>query len=134
MLKIKAVIEIPAGSVEKIEVKDGEVKVDRVIKNPFPEAYGFVPGTLAKDGDPDDIYVVSSQNLTTLQELTIKVKGKFECTDQGFQDDKLVGIPEDESISELDFFKRVVKIGDFLMNYKEGFKVLGYKTITKENI
>ena len=55
---INVVIEIPQGSSVKYEIdKDsGAVFVDRFLFTPtaYPAAYGFIPGTLADDGDPAD--------------------------------------------------------------------------------
>ena len=59
---INIVVEIPAGSGVKYEIdKDsGAVVVDRVLFTPmsYPAAYGFIPGTLADDGDPADALVL----------------------------------------------------------------------------
>ena len=55
-------IEIPGGSRNKYEIDHhtGLVHVDRVLFSPFhyPAEYGFIPGTLAEDGDPTDILVL----------------------------------------------------------------------------
>ena len=56
--KVKALVEIPYGSNVKYELdKDsGAIVVDRVVYSAmfYPANYGFVPNTLAKDGDPAD--------------------------------------------------------------------------------
>ena len=61
--KLNAVIEIPFGSNIKYELdkESGAVCVDRVLYSSvmYPANYGFVPGTLAADGDPADILVLS---------------------------------------------------------------------------
>ena len=60
---INVVIEIPQGSQVKYEVdKDsGAIMVDRFLFTPmaYPAAYGFIPGTLADDGDPADALVLA---------------------------------------------------------------------------
>ena len=65
--KINAVIEIPYGSNIKYEIdKDsGAVVVDRVLYSAmfYPANYGFVPNTLAADGDPADILVLNEYPL-----------------------------------------------------------------------
>ena len=59
---VNAVIEIPAGSRIKYEIdhESGVTFVDRVLYSPFhyPAEYGFVPATLAPDGDPADVLVL----------------------------------------------------------------------------
>ncbi len=53
------VVEIPKGSSNKYEYS-GELaafRLDRVLYSPvhYPGDYGFIPGTLASDGDPMDV-------------------------------------------------------------------------------
>ena len=59
---VRAIIEIPKNSVNKYEY-DGELemfRLDRALYSPmhYPGDYGFIPGTLADDGDPLDILVL----------------------------------------------------------------------------
>lgn len=131
-MKFKALIEIPEGSLEKTEVKDGVASVDRLVTIPYPAAYGFVPGTLEKDGDPLDIFVLSKKPLKTLDLVDVKLLGLFKCTDQDLEDNKLLAIVENEHFDELTILKYMTSIGDFLLNYKSGFKVLDYTTDKKE--
>jgi len=53
---VNAVVEIPYGSRIKYEIDHitSLVKVDRVLYSPihYPAEYGFIPHTLAPDGDP----------------------------------------------------------------------------------
>ena len=62
---INVVIEIPQGSQVKYEVdkESGAVFVDRFLFTPmaYPAAYGFIPNTLAEDGDPADALVLHHQ-------------------------------------------------------------------------
>ena len=57
------VIEVPARSADKYEFdkETGMVKLDRVLPSSqvYPGDYGFIPQTLAEDGDPLDGVVVS---------------------------------------------------------------------------
>lgn len=59
---INVVVEIPAGSGVKYEIdkESGALIVDQVVFTPmtYPAAYGFIPGTLADDGDPADALVL----------------------------------------------------------------------------
>ena len=54
-----AVIEIPRGSNVKYELDkpSGLIRVDRVLYSAvyYPANYGFIPQTLAEDGDPLDV-------------------------------------------------------------------------------
>ena len=60
---INVFIEIPQGSSVKYELdkESGAIFVDRFLFTPmaYPAAYGFIPGTLAADGDPADALVLA---------------------------------------------------------------------------
>lgn len=128
-MKLKAVIEIPEGSQDKIEVKDGVAKVDRIVTIPYPVNYGFIPDTLAEDGDPLDIFVISKNPLKTLDNVDVTVLGVFQCTDQNIADDKVFATLSDEKFDYITLMNNMAQIGNFLLNYKEGFKVNGYKSL-----
>ena len=59
---VQVIIEIPKGSTNKYEYdRDlGVFRLDRTLYSPvyYPGDYGFVPGTLAADGDPADVLVL----------------------------------------------------------------------------
>src|SRR5258707_5209644 len=56
---VQVIIEIPKGSTNKYEYDPGlgGFRLDRTLYSPvhYPGDYGFVPGTLADDGDPADV-------------------------------------------------------------------------------
>ena len=56
------VVEIPKGSRNKYELdhETGRIRLDRMLFSPvhYPTDYGFVPDTLAEDGDPLDALVL----------------------------------------------------------------------------
>ena len=58
-MRFHAVIEIPAGSRNKYEIdhESGEIWLDRhlFVAMTYPLDYGFIPETLAEDGDPVDV-------------------------------------------------------------------------------
>ena len=59
------IVEIPKNSANKYEFdgKLGVFRLDRPLYSPlhYPGDYGFVPGTLAEDGDPLDVLVLMSE-------------------------------------------------------------------------
>jgi inorganic pyrophosphatase len=59
---IEVVVEIPQGSRNKYEMdhETGLIRLDRMLftSTRYPLDYGFVPGTLAEDGDPLDMLVM----------------------------------------------------------------------------
>jgi inorganic pyrophosphatase len=64
---IKVYIEIEKGSNIKYEFckKNNKLIVDRILDEPFvyPYSYGFIPNTLAEDGDELDILVLTNDEL-----------------------------------------------------------------------
>ena len=63
--QLLAFVEIPKGSRNKYEydVKSGVIKLDRFLFSSmvYPTDYGFIPDTLALDGDPLDAMVCVSE-------------------------------------------------------------------------
>jgi inorganic pyrophosphatase len=61
-MDIEVVVEIPQGSRNKYEMdhETGLIRLDRMLftSTRYPLDYGFVPGTLAEDGDPLDTLVM----------------------------------------------------------------------------
>ena len=59
---VEVVVEIPKGSRNKYEIDhdSGELWLDRHLftATTYPADYGFIPHTLAEDGDPLDILVI----------------------------------------------------------------------------
>ncbi len=62
---VNMIVEIPQGSSNKYEYDHelGVFKLDRTLYSPmfYPFDYGWVPQTLAEDGDPLDILVITTQ-------------------------------------------------------------------------
>jgi len=60
---IDALVEIPKGSRNKFEYDEasGRLRLNRVLYSPlhYPADYGFLPGTLAEDGDHLDVLIVT---------------------------------------------------------------------------
>lgn len=128
---MKVLIEMPMGTDKKIEVKDGVPTVDRVLKMVVPTNYGYIPNTLAEDGDPVDAFVISKKDLKTLDLVDVEIIGIYECFDQGIPDNKLLTKVKGEKYTDNEILSEMVRVGHYLLNYKEGFKVTDYKSIKK---
>ena len=91
---ITAVIEIPQDSVNKYEYdKTLHVfRLDRNLYSPvhYPGDYGFIPCTLAGDGDPLDILILGDAPSFSGCVLTARPVGLFRMLDQGVEDEKIV--------------------------------------------
>jgi inorganic pyrophosphatase len=91
---VTAVIEIPQGSSNKYEYdKQFHVfRLDRNLHSPvhYPGDYGFVPRTLAEDGDPLDILVLGDAPTFPGCIYPARPIGLFEMLDQGVRDEKVL--------------------------------------------
>ena len=98
--QINVVIEIPAGSNNKIEWKRniGLMQIDRVDPKAFPKPtnYGFIPQTLDEDGDELDVLLVTSEPLPTGVFIEAKYIGVMKFVDDEEVDDKIVAVPADD--------------------------------------
>ncbi len=120
------VIEIPIGSIDKIEWhrQSAEFKVDRTNLSSFtfPTNYGFIPRTLNEDDDELDVLVISDKAIQTGVSLKTKIVGVMRFNDEGESDDKIITTPFDnETINILaDIPKHQIdKITHFFKHYKD---------------
>ncbi len=130
--KINAVIEIPYGSNIKYEIDktSGAVVVDRVLYSAvfYPANYGFVPNTLADDGDPADILVINEYPLQAGSVIPCRLIGVLVMEDEAGMDEKLLAVP----ISKIDpRFDNIESIDDLpkatlnrIKNFFETYKLL----------
>ncbi len=118
---VRAVVEIPAGRLEKFEVKedgllhwdieDGRPRVVRYIG--YPANYGMVPRTVLSkarggDGDPLDILVLGAPLLRG-SVVDVKVIGMILLVDRGEGDDKLLAVAKGspfEDVEDVDDLER----------------------------
>jgi inorganic pyrophosphatase len=94
---IRIIVEIPKNSSNKYEY-DGELdlfRLDRPLYSPlhYPGDYGFVPGTLAEDGDPLDVLVMMSEPSFTGCMIEVRPLGYLELVDSSEKDQKILAVP-----------------------------------------
>lgn len=94
---VRAIIEIPKNSSNKYEY-DGELgifRLDRALYSPmhYPGDYGFVPGTLADDGDPLDILVLVDEPSFTGCLMEARPVGVLHMVDGKENDQKVLAVP-----------------------------------------
>lgn len=126
---VNAVIEVPFGSSNKYEydAELGVFRLDRVLYSPlhYPGDYGFVPNTLADDGDPVDILVLMTR--PTYPGIVVRARplGFLEMSDEKGRDQKVLAVPVDDprydSNRHLDTISqhRLREIEHFFTIYKE---------------
>ena len=91
------VIEISKGSKNKYELdkSTGVLILDRVLytSTHYPANYGLIPRTLAGDGDPMDVLILSSEPLLPLSLVRCYPIGVIVMNDNGSTDEKIIAIP-----------------------------------------
>ena len=129
---IKVLIEIPYGSRAKYEYEDltDKLVLDRVLPGSmvYPFNYGFIPETLAKDGDPLDVIFLSSEPVFPGSFVFGRVVSALKVIDDNEVDDKIVMVACNDPLLE--------EIKDLAVNLKRrmeeffsGYKVLEGKKV-----
>lgn len=128
---INVVIEIPQGSAVKYEVdkESGAVFVDRFLFTPmaYPAAYGFIPNTLADDGDPADALVLVPTQVVPGAVIRARPIGVLLMEDESGKDEKIICVPHDKvhplfkGQHELDSLPEITRqaIEHFFTRYKD---------------
>jgi inorganic pyrophosphatase len=93
---VRMVVEIPKGSSNKYEY-DRDLcafQLDRVLYSPvhYPGDYGFIPGTLASDGDPMDVLVLAEDPTFTGCVVDVRPIGVLNMVDQEQNDQKIIAV------------------------------------------
>ena len=142
---LNVLIEIPGGSKNKYEFdKDlNAFALDRVLyaSVQYPFDYGFVPNTLADDGDPLDGMVIMDQPTFPGCVITARPIGMLEMIDGGDRDEKILCVPDQDPryahVKSLDDIAshRLDEIAEFFRTYKNLEKkvteILGWQNVDK---
>jgi inorganic pyrophosphatase len=127
---VDVVVEIPQGSRNKYELDhaSGRIRLDRTLftSTVYPADYGFVPDTLAEDGDPIDAMVLVSEPTFPGCLVAARPIGVFWMADEHGPDAKLLCVPDRDPR-----FANIADIGDLdqylLKEIRHFFDV--YKTL-----
>jgi inorganic pyrophosphatase len=95
--RVHCLVEIPKGSRNKYEWDEElqAIKLDRFLFSSvvYPTDYGFIPDTLAEDGDPLDAMVCVSEPTFPGCVIPVKVIALFRMRDDKGIDDKVLCVP-----------------------------------------
>ena len=95
---VRMIVEIPKNSANKYEYdgKLGVFRLDRALYSPmhYPGDYGFVPGTLAEDGDPIDVLVTADEATFAGCMIEVRPVGLLEMVDEHGPDQKILAMPD----------------------------------------
>ncbi len=91
------IVEIPKNSANKYEydIEMGVFRLDRALYSPmhYPGDYGFVPGTMAEDGDPIDILGLVDEPSFPGCMIEVRPLGILEMEDNAAIDRKVLAVP-----------------------------------------
>ncbi len=97
---VHVLVEIPKGSRNKYEYDPDleRIALDRTLYGAvrYPADYGFVPGTLARDGDPVDALVMVEERTFPGCLLRVRLIGVLTIEDDETEEPKLLAVPVDE--------------------------------------
>lgn len=95
-----SLIEISKGSKNKYELDKptGHLILDRVLftSTHYPQNYGFIPRTYARDFDPLDVLVLCSEAILPMSFVRCKPIGVLIMLDNGLPDEKIIAVAEDD--------------------------------------
>jgi inorganic pyrophosphatase len=94
---VTVVVEIPTGSRNKYEMDHdtGEIVLDRMLftATRYPADYGFIDGTMGRDGDPLDALVFVGEPTFPGCRIRVRPVGLFRMVDEKGPDEKILSVP-----------------------------------------
>src|SRR5262249_23621358 len=99
---VNTILEIPKGRRSKFESdkRTGLMRLDRYLfsSSHYPGDYGFIPQTLAEDGDALDVLVMVNEPTFSGCLIETRVVGLFRMKDRGVNDYKVLGVPNTDPL------------------------------------
>jgi inorganic pyrophosphatase len=97
---VNVIVEIPQGGEPvkyELDKESGAVFVDRFLHTAmfYPGNYGFVPHTLAEDGDPIDVLIVGPISVVPGAVARCRPIGGLLMEDEAGPDEKIIAVPVD---------------------------------------
>jgi len=94
---VRMIVEIPKNSGNKYEYDRalGVFRLDRALYSPmhYPGDYGFIPGTLAEDGDPMDVLALVDQPSFPGCLIEVRPVALLNMVDSSVGDQKIISVP-----------------------------------------
>ena len=119
-MDINAIVEIPINTGIKYEFDTNKniIKVDRILTDNmlYPGNYGFIPNTLANDGDPLDILILCNYPIYPNVMISCKIIGVLIMTDEKGLDEKIIAVPSDKVDSSSKVINNIDDISETMRN------------------
>ncbi|MDX1386333.1 MAG: inorganic diphosphatase [bacterium] len=132
---IDVFVEIPKGCRNKYEFdhEKGFIRLDRMLFSSvhYPADYGFIPETLALDGDPLDALVLVWEPTFPGCVITAKPIGLFRMRDEKGPDEKILCVPVKDP--EWNYLEKLSDVPPHLLREIEHFFTV-YKDLEKKKV
>jgi inorganic pyrophosphatase len=120
------IIEIPmnADPVKyEVDKESGAIFVDRFMGTAmhYPCNYGYINKTIAGDGDPVDVLVITPFPLIPGVVVSCRAIGVLQMEDEGGQDAKLLAVPEDKILPIYTHWQKPADINPLRLNQIQHF-------------
>ena len=96
-MELNMIVEVPKGSRNKYELDPalGRIRLNRMLftATRYPTDYGYIPDTLAEDGDPLDAMVLLHEPTFPGCQIRIRSVGVFWMRDEAGPDAKILTVP-----------------------------------------
>ena len=135
-----AVIEISKGGKQKYELDKatGLLRLDRILytSTHYPANYGFIPRTLAGDGDPLDVLVLCTEPLQPLTLVDCYPVGMITMIDTDETDEKIIAIPYKDP--QMNIYKKIKDIPphifDEIVHFFSVYKQLEHRETSLQEV
>ena len=120
------IIEIPMNADPikyEVDKETGAIFVDRFMGTAmhYPCNYGYIPQTLAKDGDPVDVLVITPFPLIPGVVVRCRAIGVLKMTDDGGEDSKILAVPVDKILPIYKHWQKPEDLNDLRLSQIQHF-------------
>jgi inorganic pyrophosphatase len=124
--EFNVIIEIPMNADPikyEVDKASGAIFVDRFMTTSmhYPCNYGYIPRTLADDGDPVDVLVITPYPLSPGVVVTCRPLGVLKMDDEAGGDAKLLAVPIDKVLPIYSHWKKVEDINEMRLKTIQHF-------------
>jgi len=107
----------------EVDKESGAIFVDRFMGTAmhYPCNYGYIPKTIAGDGDPVDVLVVTPFPVIPGVVVRCRALGLLKMTDEAGEDAKLLAVPEDKILPIYNHWLEVTDINPMRLNAIQHF-------------
>lgn len=116
-------VEVPQDSNTKYEVEDGVLMVDRYVGSPmiYPMNYGYIPQTLAGDGDPLDVLVWTPEPVIPGAVIRCRPIGAMMMEDEKGPDEKIIAVPHSKVTTLYDTVQDITDLPELMRQRLQHF-------------